>query len=228
MQGMTPDQYDERVRYGLAMQQLPASIQGSAFTPKSLAQRLTELAEQQREVQGLAFRGAQDYAAKVQPTDAQLQAYYDAHRNDFATPATATIQYLLMSPATLAAAVAAERCGSEKVLRRQHRALPHGGEVRASHILISAPKDASAADKDKAKQKAEEMLAQMKARPDQFAQIAQAGFAGPRSASKGGDLGYFARGMIAGGKAFDDAAVRSRRTRSAVSWSPTSAFTSSR
>src|ERR1700743_2211992 len=49
MQGMTPDQYDERVRYTLAMQQLPASIQGSAFTSKTLAQHLTTLAEQQRE-----------------------------------------------------------------------------------------------------------------------------------------------------------------------------------
>ncbi len=55
-------------------------------------------------MQGIAFH-PRDYAAKVQPTDAQLQAYYDAHRNDFATPATATIQYLVMSPATLAASV---------------------------------------------------------------------------------------------------------------------------
>ncbi|HWX10635.1 MAG TPA: SurA N-terminal domain-containing protein, partial [Trinickia sp.] len=36
MQGMTPDQYDERVRYGLAIDQIPDSIQASAFTPKSL------------------------------------------------------------------------------------------------------------------------------------------------------------------------------------------------
>jgi hypothetical protein len=66
MQGMTPDQYDERVRYSIATQQLPASIQGSAFTSKTLAQHLTELAEQQREVQGIAFH-PRDYAAKVQP-----------------------------------------------------------------------------------------------------------------------------------------------------------------
>ena len=79
------------------------------------------------------------------------------------------------------------------------------GQVRASHILIAAPKDASAADKAKAKQKAEELLAQVKAHPDQFAQIAQQNSQDPGSASKGGDLGYFGRGMIAGGQAFDDA-----------------------
>ncbi|MGF6806910.1 peptidyl-prolyl cis-trans isomerase D [Paraburkholderia sp. Clong3] len=204
MQGMTPDQYDERVRYNLAMQQLPASIEASAFTSKTLAQHLTELAQQQREVQGIAFH-PHDYAAKIQPTDAQLQAYYDAHRNDFATPATATIQYLVMSPAALSASVQPSDADLKKYYDDNIAHFRTEGEVRASHILIAAPKDASAADKAKAKQKAEELLAQLKAHPDQFAQIAQRNSQDPGSASKGGDLGYFGRGMIAGGQAFDDA-----------------------
>ncbi|MGF6368494.1 peptidyl-prolyl cis-trans isomerase D [Paraburkholderia sp. RAU6.4a] len=204
MQGMTPDQYDERVRYNLAMQQLPASIEASAFTSKTLAQHLTELAQQQREVQGIAFH-PHDYAAKIQPTDAQLQAYYDAHRNDFATPATATIQYLVMSPAALSASVQPSDADLKKYYDDNIAHFRTEGEVRASHILIAAPKDASAADKAKAKQKAEELLAQLKAHPDQFAQIARQNSQDPGSASKGGDLGYFGRGMIAGGQAFDDA-----------------------
>ncbi|WP_233849744.1 SurA N-terminal domain-containing protein [Paraburkholderia sp. HD33-4] len=204
MQGMTPDQYDERMRYNLAMQQLPASIEASAFTSKTLAQHLTELAQQQREVQGIAFH-PHDYAAKIQPTDAQLQAFYDAHRNDFATPATATIQYLVMSPATLSASVQPSDADLKKFYDDNIAHFRTEGEVRASHILIAAPKDASAADKAKAKQKAEELLAQLKAHPDQFAQIAQQNSQDPGSASKGGDLGYFGRGMIAGGPAFDDA-----------------------
>ncbi|MBC8737969.1 peptidylprolyl isomerase [Paraburkholderia sp. UCT31] len=204
MQGMTPDQYDERVRYNLAMQQLPASIEASAFTSKTLAQHLTELAQQQREVQGIAFH-PHDYAAKIQPTDAQLQAYYDAHRNDFATPATATIQYLVMSPAALSASVQPSDADLKKYYDDNIAHFRTEGEVRASHILIAAPKDASATDKAKAKQKAEELLAQLKAHPDQFAQIAQQNSQDPGSASKGGDLGYFGRGMIAGGQAFDDA-----------------------
>ncbi|MGF6737821.1 SurA N-terminal domain-containing protein [Paraburkholderia atlantica] len=204
MQGMTPDQYDERMRYNLAMQQLPASIAASAFTSKTLAQHLSELAQQQREVQGITFH-PHDYEAKIQPTDAQLQAYYDAHRNDFATPATAAIQYLVMSPATLGASVQPSDADLKKYYDDNIAHFRTEGEVRASHILIAAPKDASAADKAKAKQKAEELLAQLKAHPDQFAQIAQQSSQDPGSASKGGDLGYFGRGMIAGGQAFDDA-----------------------
>ncbi|MFC0397095.1 SurA N-terminal domain-containing protein [Paraburkholderia rhizosphaerae] len=204
MQGLTPDQYQEQVRYGMAMQELPAAIQSTAFVPKALAQHLTELAEQQREVQGLAFR-SQDYASKVQPTDAQVQAYYDAHKDAFATPATATIQYVVLSPATLAASAKPTDADLQKYYQDNIAHYRTEGEVRASHILISAPKDASAADKEKAKQKAEAILAQVKAHPDQFAAIAQKESQDPGSASKGGDLGYFTRGMIAGGKAFDDA-----------------------
>jgi peptidyl-prolyl cis-trans isomerase D len=205
MQGMTPEQYDERVRYGLAIQQIPNSIQASAFAPKGFAQHLTELAEQQREVQGLAFH-ARDYVPKVQPTDAQLTAYYDVHRHDFATPETATIQYLVLSPAALAASAQPNEADAKKYYDDNLAHYRTEGEVRASHILIAVPKDASAADKVKAKAKAEQVLADVKAHPDQFAQIAQQNSQDPGSASKGGDLGYFSRGMIAGGRAFDDAA----------------------
>jgi peptidyl-prolyl cis-trans isomerase D len=205
MQGMTPAQYDERMRYTISTEQIPGSIQSTSFTSKSLAQNLTELAEQKRAVQGLSLRTA-DYIAKIQPTDAQLTAFYDAHRNDFATPEAATIQYLVLSPSTIAAAARPSDADLRKYYDDNIQRYRTDAEVRASHILVNAPKDASAADKAKAKQKAQELLAQVKAHPDQFAQIAQKNSEDPGSAGKGGDLGYFARGQIAGGKAFDDAA----------------------
>ncbi len=205
MQGMTPEQYDERVRYGLAADQIPASIQSTAFTSKTLAQTLTEIAEQRRDVQGLAFRTV-DYTAKIQPSDAQVKSYYDAHSAEFATPESATIQYLVLSPATLSAAVKPSDADLKKYYDDNIARFKTQAQVRVSHILINAPKDASAADKAKAKQQADTLLAQVKAHPDQFAQIAEKNSQDPGSASKGGDLGYFSRGMIAGGKAFDDAA----------------------
>ncbi|SIO58472.1 SurA N-terminal domain-containing protein [Paraburkholderia phenazinium] len=210
MQGMTPDQYDERVRYTLATQQLPGSIEGSAFTSKTLAQNLTALAEQQREVQGLAFN-PHDYVAKVQPTDAQLQAYYDAHRNDFATPATATIQYLVMSPAALAAGLQPTDADLKKFYDDNIAHYQTAAQMRASLILVAVAPNASADDKTKAKQRADALLAQVKAHPDDFAKVAEQSSQDPASASKGGDLGYFGRGMMAGGQAFDDAAFKLKK-----------------
>lgn len=204
-QGMTPEQYQERVRYSLALQQIPASIVSSAFTPKSLAQRLSELAAQQREVQALVLKTS-DFASKVQPTDAQLAAYYDAHKQSFATPETATIQYLVYSPAAAAASAQPTDADVKKFYDDNPTHFRTEAQVRVSHIFIAAASSASAADKAAAKTKAEQLLADVKAHPDQFAQIAQKGSQDAPSAAKGGDLGFITRGSTAGGKAFDDAA----------------------
>nr|WP_310141187.1 SurA N-terminal domain-containing protein [Burkholderia ambifaria] len=204
-QGMTPEQYQERVRYSLALQQIPASIVSSAFTPKSLAQRLSELAAQQRDVQALVLKTS-DYAAKVQPTDAQLAVYYDAHKQGFATPETATIQYLVYSPAAAAASAQPTDADIKKFYDDNPTHFRTEAQVRVSHIFIAAASSASAADKAAAKAKAEQLLADVKAHPDQFAQIAQKSSQDAPSAAKGGDLGFITRGSTAGGKAFDDAA----------------------
>ncbi|WP_334044439.1 SurA N-terminal domain-containing protein [Burkholderia ambifaria] len=204
-QGMTPEQYQERVRYSLALQQIPASIVASAFTPKGPAQRLSDLAAQQREVQALVLKTS-DYAAKVQPTDAQLTAYYDAHKQSFATPETATIQYLVYSPAAAAASAQPNDADIKKFYDDNPTHFRSEAQVRVSHIFIAAASDASAADKAAAKAKAEQLLADVKAHPDQFAQIAQKNSQDAPSAAKGGDLGFITRGSTAGGKAFDDAA----------------------
>ncbi|RQR50643.1 peptidylprolyl isomerase [Burkholderia sp. Bp9126] len=204
-QGMTPEQYQERVRYSLSLQQIPASIVSSAFTPKSLAQRLSELAAQQREVQALVLKTS-DYASKVQPTDAQLAAYYDAHKQRFATPETATIQYVVYSPAAAAASAQPTDADIKKYYDDNPTHFRTEAQVRVSHIFIAAASDASAADKAAAKAKAEQLLADVKAHPDQFAQIAQKNSQDAPSAAKGGDLGFITRGSTAGGKAFDDAA----------------------
>lgn len=90
----------------------------------------------------------------------------------------------------------------------------HDDEVRASHILISASEEeiinrikSENSDKKlsedeleekaeeemkKAKQKAKDIYKELKANPDKFAEYAKQYSEDPGSASKGGDLGFFA------------------------------------
>jgi peptidyl-prolyl cis-trans isomerase C len=69
--------------------------------------------------------------------------------------------------------------------------------VHASHILITAPKDADAATKAQAKAKAEAILKDVKAGKD-FATLAKQNSQDPGSAANGGDLGYFQQGQMVG------------------------------
>lgn len=78
-----------------------------------------------------------------------------------------------------------------------------GERVRASHILISAPRDGDAAAKAQARTRAEQVLQDVKAGKD-FAALAKQHSQDPGSAVQGGDLGYFTEGQMVG--PFNDAA----------------------
>jgi peptidyl-prolyl cis-trans isomerase C len=72
-----------------------------------------------------------------------------------------------------------------------------GEKVHASHILVTAAKDADAATKAKARAKAEQLLKDVKAGKD-FAALAKQNSEDPGSAQNGGDLGFFAQGQMVG------------------------------
>ena len=75
--------------------------------------------------------------------------------------------------------------------------------VRASHILIAFPENADAAAKGQARQKAEQVLKDVKGGKD-FAALAKEHSQDPGSAANGGDLGFFQQGQMVG--PFNDAA----------------------
>lgn len=66
--------------------------------------------------------------------------------------------------------------------------------VRASHILVGSDQNATAADKKKAREKAESLLKQLKGGAD-FAELAKKESSCPSSA-QGGDLGFFGKGQM--------------------------------
>jgi peptidyl-prolyl cis-trans isomerase C len=76
-------------------------------------------------------------------------------------------------------------------------------QVKARHILIQVPKEASEDDKKKLKEKAEELNKQVKAGED-FAKLAEANSDDPGTKAKGGDLGFFSKGAMV--PAFEQAA----------------------
>jgi peptidyl-prolyl cis-trans isomerase C len=75
-------------------------------------------------------------------------------------------------------------------------------QVHARHILIKVPQDTSAADEEKLKKKANDVLKRAKKGED-FAALAKQ-FSEDGSRESGGDLGFFARGRMVG--PFEDAA----------------------
>jgi len=193
-QNMTPAIFESRIRSELAMQALPDSVDTSAILPKAVRDTIVALQEEGREIRFLRFAAA-DYAPRVNPTEAQIKAYYDGHQQEFETPESARIEYLVLGREALAEQVVVGEEDLKTYYEQNKSRFGVPEERRARHILVKAS--------PKALDKAKELLAKVKADPAQFAALAKANSDDPGSATQGGDLGFFARGMMV--KPFADA-----------------------
>lgn len=201
-QGMTPEQFDARMRFDLATQQLAQSVGATGFMPKSLLDRLIAVRDQQREIQPLLIKPA-DYAAKVNADEAALKAYYDNHKQRFSVPEQAKVEYVVLSGEALAAGITVTPEQLKSYYDSNISRFRTEEQRRASHILIAAPKDAPAAERQAAREKAVRLLEALRKNPQSFADVARKESQDPGSAEKGGDLGFMGRGALV--KPFEDA-----------------------
>ena len=201
-QGLTSEGFAERLRTDLGVRQVLGAVEGTAFAPKATVTQALDALLQQREVQWQVF-DARSQAAKVQPTDAELEAYFKANEAEFKLPEQARIDYVVLDLEAVKKTLAT----SEEDLRRYYAEnesrYTRAEERRASHILITAAKDAPAADRKKARDRAEELLAEVRRAPNRFGEVAKKHSQDPGSAPQGGDLDFFGRGAMV--KPFEDA-----------------------
>ncbi len=202
-QGMSPEMFEANVRADVSSRQVLAGLGGTSFATPAQARLSLDAFLQKREVQVGRFAPA-DYASQVHPTDAELEAYYKANAAQFQAPEQADIEYVVLDLDTVKKSIAVNDQDLKTYYEQNAARLGGKEERRASHILIAVPKNATAAEREKAKAKAEELLAAVKKAPDSFAEVAKKYSQDPGSAAQGGDLDYFARGAMT--KPFEDAA----------------------
>ena len=200
-QGMTPQMYDEEVRTNLIRRQVLTGISGSTLLAAAPAQVALGAYFEKREVQVARFDAA-EFAAKVTPTDADIEAYYQANPQQFQAPEQANIEYLVLDLESVKKSIAVNEADLKTYYEQNVASNAGKEERRASHILIAAPKDAPAAERAAAKARAEELLAAVRQNPASFAELARK-HSKDGSAAKGGDLEFLARGATV--KPFDDA-----------------------
>jgi peptidyl-prolyl cis-trans isomerase D len=201
--GMTPEMFENSIRRDLALRQVLAGVSQSAFPPAGEANVALGSYFERREVQVARFNAA-DYKGKVEVTDGDLQAFYKGNPQLFQAPEQASIEYVVLDPSTIQKGVAINEADLKTYYEQNASRIGGQEERRASHILVTVPKGAPQAEKDKAKAKAEELLAQVKKNPDSFAEVAKKNSQDTASAAQGGDLDFFARGAMT--KPFEDAA----------------------
>ena len=202
-QGMSEAMFEQRVREDLARQTLLDGVARSTIVPSVLSERLATLVQETRTVRERRFR-PEDFVARVNVGDDAIKGYYEANRAQFETKESIDVQLLALTLDDVARQISVPPAELQSYYEQNKASFTEPEQRRASHILLTVGEGGSAKDKDGARKLAQELLARIKARPDDFAKLAQEYSKDPGSAAKGGDLGFFGRGMMV--KPFEEAA----------------------
>ena len=202
-QGMTPTMFENQVRANIMLEQVRGVYSGSAFIPDSVADRLLKIREQEREVSQVVFTPA-DYRKQAKIADVDAEKYYTEHKGEFLVPERVKVEFVVLSLEAYQRNVQVSDEEIKKFYLENQSRFQTPEERRASHILIPAAASASPDEKADAKAQAEDLFNQVKANPKKFGELAAKFSKDPGSAAKGGDLGFFGRGLMV--KPFDEAA----------------------
>ena len=184
-QGMSDVAFEGRLRQDLLLQQMSGAVADSALVAKSEAERLIKIQGQQREISEMVLSFEQ-FSGEAKPSVDAVKAYYEGHQSEFQVPERARAEYVVLN----ADALLAQEAVTEQDMRAWFDA-----NARAKFEQRAA-----------AKKKAEDVLAQLRAAPDKFADLAKQHSQDPGSKDNGGDLGFFGRGAMV--KPFEEAVFK--------------------
>ena len=194
---LTPAEFENQVRRSLTIEKLQGAITGWVNVSDADVDR--EYRRRNEKVKlDLAIFTANQFRAGIQPTDAEIQARFDANPETYRLPEKRRVRYLAIDGEALRAKMTATPQEVEARYQQNLATYQTPEQVRASHILFKT----EGKDEAAVKKLAETVLAKVKAGED-FAALAKQ-YSEDGSKDNGGDLDYFGRGTMV--KEFDEAA----------------------
>lgn len=198
---MTPGEFEDSLRAQMISEKLQRYLASTVIVDEAEARDYFLFQGEKLTMDYLLFPW-KDFEKGVEPTQTEIQAYYDSNKERFKLPARASFQYLLFTPQALADAqtVTDDEVKAYYEANKDEFARPE--QVHARHILIKLDQDAD--EKQVADARARIMRVKGRlAKGKSFADLAKKYSEGPSNV-RGGDLGWFGRGMMV--PAFEEAA----------------------
>lgn len=194
-QGETPASFEQRLQRAILTRQLRAGVATSALVTDSELQRLVKIENQTRDIEHLLLKSG-TFKDEADASEATIQEYFEAHREEFMTPEQVSIEYVELKSADLEKDV---QPPTEEELQEFYKERASQFQVpeerRTRHILIAVEKGADEETINKAREKANEIYKKLKEGAD-FAKLAEEYSDDPGSSKLGGDIGFFGKGNL--------------------------------
>ncbi len=180
--------FEAQVREELAQRQFQALVTSTAFIPKETATHYQGLQKQQRDIDTYSLTMA-NFKAQVVVTEAQVQEYYEKNKARYMTEEQVKLAYIELKRSDFETSLNAsvEELTEFYNSNQDRYVIPEKRQASQIVIAVNSPKEDAAA-----KQKAEQLLAEIAAATRTFEAIAMSDSSDKVSAKNGGDLGIIA------------------------------------
>lgn len=196
-QGMSSDEFVNRIKKALLMEQFQRAIVESSFVTPSEVAGFFKIQNQKRDLEYLTVPLT---PVNQVPSDEEIVSYYKQHQDAYQTDEQVSIEYVELSLDKLAGNIQATEDQLKAFYEEQKANFSTKERRRISHILFAFTKDPSA--DEQALQKA--LKAKQDLKNKDFAALAAEVSDDKLTAKKGGDLGLFNVGVME--KSFEEAA----------------------
>ncbi|MDA8162303.1 MAG: SurA N-terminal domain-containing protein [Desulfobacteraceae bacterium] len=200
-QRLLPITFENQLRERMLTERVVGLLSAGLAVPEDEARDYYMYENQQINLAYILFN-SNACTGDVKPTAQDISAWYDAHKDAYRTEPQISLGYLFFDRNSLANGIKISDEEAKNYYRDHISDYEKKEERRASHILLKVPADASEAQIEEVKKKAEGIMDRIKKGED-FKALAREFSEDPASAKQGGDLGFFTRGKMA--KPFDDA-----------------------
>ena len=200
-QRMSPAEFEQDMRRQILREKMFGIVATSAWVSPTEPRETYDFLLETRGVD-YAFMPASKFADGVKLEDADIAAYYDAHKDAFAIPAKVSVDYIRVAPELVVKPESVSEADAKKWYEENKAQFERKEAVKASHILVRLDPDADEAAKKKARESMAAIQAELKAGKS-FAEVADA-HNPENAAGPGGELGWVERGRTV--RPFEEAA----------------------
>jgi peptidyl-prolyl cis-trans isomerase D len=187
---LTPGEFEEQIRRGVTLQKLQAALTHWITVDDKELENEFKRRNEKVKLAVVSFP-ADKFREGLEATDAELAAYYEAHKNELKIPEKRKVKYALVDMQAIRDRIQISPQDIQRSYEDNQQQYSTPEQVRASHILLKTEGKDDAA----VKKQAEELLTKVKAGAD-FAQLATKYSEDDASKAKGGDLDFFPKGQM--------------------------------